>query len=150
MNQPSRAIRCRDLHLDLMRLHERLTWSFAPVLQETGVTGHQYNVLRILRGAGEAGLPGSEIAARMVHRVPDITRLVDRLEAAGLVRRERSREDRRVVYVQIEPCGLDLLARFDAPVLERHRTMWEGLEDAELDTLHRLVGRSLELLEESP
>jgi DNA-binding MarR family transcriptional regulator len=86
----------------------------AVALRPYGLSGTQYNVLRILRGAGGAGLRCQEIAARMVARDPDITRLVDRLEARKLFERARSREDRRVVLVRITAAGSKLVASLDS------------------------------------
>src|SRR5690554_2208580 len=97
-----------EVSLNLMRSEDFLQAPFAELFRQFGISGPQYNVLRILRGHGRA-LPSLEIAAQMVTRVPDITRLVDRLEAAGLVERHRTPEDRRVVLVQITQKGLDLL-----------------------------------------
>jgi DNA-binding MarR family transcriptional regulator len=80
------------------------------------LTMQQYNVLRILRGAGERGLPTLEIADRMIERMPGITRLLDRLDAKGLVQRDRATVDRRQVFCRITPSGLELLAQLDVEV----------------------------------
>ncbi|NTV03576.1 MarR family transcriptional regulator [bacterium] len=82
----NRALLSRDVLLDLLRLHEELLADVTALLKEHGVTVPQYNVLRILRGAGPGGLTGTGLAAAMITRVPDVTRLVDRLEKVGLVR----------------------------------------------------------------
>jgi len=82
----------------------------------TQLTTNQYNVLRILRGSHPAKLACSDIAERMIDRDPDITRLVDRLETRGLVKRTRSRQDRRVVEVSISDKGLALVRGLDAHV----------------------------------
>jgi DNA-binding MarR family transcriptional regulator len=87
---------------------------------EHGVTHGQYNVLRILRGVHPGGHPRCEIAARLIERAPDVTRLVDRLEAAGLVERSRSDEDRRVSLTRITRKGLDLLEAME-PALDAFR-----------------------------
>jgi DNA-binding MarR family transcriptional regulator len=86
------------------------------VVEAGGITAQQYNVLRILRGAGEAGLPTLAIRDRMIEEAAGITRLLDRLEASGFVVRERSTPDRRQVVCQITPAGLSLLATLDEPV----------------------------------
>ena len=78
-----------------------------------GLSEEQYNVLRILRGAGESGLPTLEISSRTLYRSPNITRLIDRLIAKKLARRSPSKEDRRVVIVSVSPAGLELLAHLD-------------------------------------
>jgi DNA-binding MarR family transcriptional regulator len=91
-----------EAYLNLLRTTTVLMADFDQLFRQYGVTEQQYNVLRILRGAGEP-LPSLEVASRMITRVPDITRLVDRLETAGLVARRRCTEDRRVVYVESPP-----------------------------------------------
>src|SRR5437867_12720314 len=93
-----------EAYLNLLRTTTMLAADFERLFKQAGLSEPQYNVLRILRGAGGGGtglgLPCLEIASRMITRVPDITRLVDRLEAAGLVERSRTSEDRRVVLVK--------------------------------------------------
>ena len=86
------------------------------VVEPAGITLQQYNVLRILRGAGKQGLPTLDIAERMVEQTPGITRLIDRLETKKLVVRERCKTDRRQVFCRITPAGLSLLARLDQPL----------------------------------
>ncbi len=81
--------------------------------QEAEITPAQFNVLRILRGAGEPGLSCGEIAGRMIDRDPDVTRLLDRLVRRGLVERERDERDRRVVRVRLSPQGGKMLATLD-------------------------------------
>lgn len=93
-------------------VHRRLETLMAPY----GLTLQQYNVLRILRGAGEAGLPTLEIAARMIEQTPGITRLLDRLEKKKLVRRERCATDRRQVFAYSTPASLRLLETLEEPL----------------------------------
>lgn len=81
----------------------------------------QYNVLRILRGAGADGLCRNEVGKRLVTEVPDVTRLLDRMEEAGLISRQRGAEDRRYVTTRITRKGLDLVGRLDRPVRELHQ-----------------------------
>lgn len=102
--------------VNLMRTADAVLRGLAAALKPRGISPEQYNVLRILRGAGRAGLPCGEIAARMVTRDPDMTRLLDRLEARGLIARARDTRDRRVVNTRIAPAGLRLLAGLDAPL----------------------------------
>lgn len=102
--------------LNLIRTHEFVQQRQAEFFKQFGLTATQYNILRILRGAGESGVTCSQAAERMVTADPDITRLLDRLEARGLTRRERSREDRRVVLSYITQEGLDLLKSVDKPL----------------------------------
>jgi DNA-binding MarR family transcriptional regulator len=125
--------------LNLLRTVDHLGQEFARLFHEHDVSGPQYNVLRILRGVGGDGLPCVDIAGQMITRMPDITRLVDRLEAAGLVERRRTEEDRRVVLVTITAAGLALLARLDRPVLDLHRRQLGHLTRAELAELNRLL-----------
>src|SRR5690606_289566 len=88
------------------------------VLEPTGLSQEQYNVLRILRGAGESGLPTLEVSSRMIEQAPAITRLMDKLEAKKFVRRVRCKEDRRQVLCFITPSGLELLQKLDHPINE--------------------------------
>lgn len=143
MPAANRALLSRAVLLDLLRLHEDLLADVTALLKGHGITAPQYNVLRILRGAGSGGLTGTGIAAAMITRVPDVTRLVDRLEAAGLVRRERCREDRRVMHVRIEAAGLALLARLDAPMLAGHEAALRGMTLPELEGLAGALRRAL-------
>lgn len=92
-------------------------------LKPYGITQTQYNVLRILRGAGTGGLCGREIGERMIARVPDVPRLLDRMVDAGLISRERDTVDRRHVTARITPDGLQLLDRV-TPVLEAVESRW--------------------------
>lgn len=131
-------------YLELALTQDRLSGEFAPLFRECDLTHQQFNVLRILRGGEARGLPCQAIAERMVYRVPDITRLVDRLEAAGLVERARIAEDRRVVLVRITPAGRDVLATLDAPVLELHRAQFAHFTRKELLELIRLLNKARE------
>lgn len=112
---------------------------FEVMLEPHGITATQYNVLRILRGAGSAGIPTLDVAERLVERAPGITRLLDRLEAKGLVRRERCPEDRRRVMCWATPRALRLLEALDAPVDAAERTMMAPLSDSETRELIRLL-----------
>ncbi|HKO04153.1 MAG TPA: MarR family transcriptional regulator [Candidatus Acidoferrales bacterium] len=102
--------------VNLLRTAETVMRGLAAAVKPRGLSPEQYNVLRILRGAGRAGLPCGEIAARMVTHDPDMTRLLDRLEARRLIARARDTRDRRVVTTRIQPAGLRLLAGLDGPV----------------------------------
>ena len=118
---------------------DRIQRAAAPLLEPHGVTPQQYNVLRILRGAGERGLPTLEIAERMIQQAPGITRLLDRLEAKRLVSRERCRDDRRRVWCRITPAGLTLLAALDQPVDRWDREALGMLSRKQVDMLVELV-----------
>lgn len=106
-----------------------------------GITAQQYNVLRILRGAEPEGLPTLTIADRMIERAPGITRMIDRLEAKGLVARDRRGVDRRCVYCRITTGGLDLLRTLDRPVDAAERAAFASLTANELAQLTALLER---------
>lgn len=133
---PGRSLE-QQAFLDLLRTAESLTYELAEMLRPYGLTHTQYNALRILRGAGEQGATCSEVSERMVTRVPDVTRLLDRLEALGLIARARADADRRIVRTRITAEGLAILARLDEPVLRLHRRQLGHLGD---DGLHALIG----------
>ena len=110
------------------------------LLKSRGLTGTQYNVLRILRGAGPDGLPCRSVADRMISHDPDMTRLLDRMEKRLLITRERQKDDRRVVKARITPQGLDLLKKLDLPVREMHKRQFEHMSFAKLKHLAELLG----------
>jgi DNA-binding MarR family transcriptional regulator len=132
---------CREeeLYLNILRSSDLLGRRGVEVLKESELSGTQYNVLRILRGAGSEGLACGEIGGRMVTRDPDITRLLDRLEKRGLVIRSREKEDRRVVTARITAPGLELLKKLDEPVTQMHRSQLGHLEPKQQETLIRLL-----------
>jgi DNA-binding MarR family transcriptional regulator len=116
------------------------------VLSPRGLSLTQYNVLRILRGAGQTGLCRNEIAQRLITRMPDVTRLLDRMEAAGLVSRVRSTEDRRLVNTTLTKSGRNLVGDLDAEVARVHKAQLGHLTDVELRTLIDLLNRAREAL----
>ncbi len=109
------------------------------VVGARGITLQQYNVLRILRGAGSEGIPTLEIGARMVEQAPGVTRLLDRLEAKGMVRRARCRTDRRQVLCWIEPAGTRLLSDLERPMRDAARRRLAGLDARGLDSFITLM-----------
>jgi len=111
----------------------------SPVFDQHGITWQQYNVLRILRGAGLGGLPTLDIAERMIEQTPGITRLLDRLEGKKFVRRERPSENRRQVLCYITKPGLDLLRELDRPVREQDNQVLHRLNESEIEELIRLL-----------
>ncbi|HEV8240371.1 MAG TPA: MarR family transcriptional regulator [Thermoanaerobaculia bacterium] len=135
---PSRA---DEALVSLLRTTDVLRRHLGRCTHESEVTPQQYNVLRILRGAGEQGIPTLEIASRMIEQTPGITRLLDRLEAKGLVRRQRCPEDRRQVLCWITEPGLELLAELEAPVARAAKEAFRKLSAAEIDTLLALLER---------
>ncbi len=105
------------------------------VLKPYGLTPTQYNVLRILNGAGRDGLCGTEIGRRLVSQVPDVTRLLDRMEDAGLVERERDPNNRRFVTARLTGAGREKLVE-TTPVLDQmHRERFSHLSEAQLRSL---------------
>jgi DNA-binding MarR family transcriptional regulator len=128
-----------EVTLGLARTADALERASEEVLRGSGLTPTQYNVLRILRGAGAAGLACGEVAGRMITRDPDLTRLLDRLEARSLVTRARDGADRRVVTTRITQAGLALLAQLDAPVQAQHRESLGHLGEQKLRTLAQLL-----------
>lgn len=127
--------------LNIARTADRFNICFSRLFREFGLTSSQYNVLRILRGEGKP-LPILEIADRMLAVVPGITGLIDRLEAQGWVCRERSTEDRRIIYVAITPRGIELLASLDEPEAALHKKLIGHLSADELSTLIRLLEKA--------
>ena len=125
-----------EAYLNLAVLTQELHNATAAVLKQADLSMPQYNALRILRGAGDDGRTCREIGDRLVHRVPDVTRLLDRLEARGLIRRARSVQDRRVVKVHITEAGLALIAPLDTPLESLHL---EGLGQLGEEKLARLI-----------
>jgi len=115
--------------LSVLRSADLLRRRFAGVLEPFGISNQQYNVLRILRGAGERGLPTLEIADRMVEHSPGITRLIDRLVDHGWADRSRCAEDRRVVYCRITTRGLELLDEVDQPLRAAHDAILDNLTE---------------------
>src|SRR3954468_19515729 len=133
----------------LMRTAHLLRRIGATVLAGHDLTEQQYNVLRILRGAGERGLPTLDIAERMIEETPGITRLIDRLEAKELVTRERCAVDRRRVYCRVTRAGLDLVNSLDRPMLDGVEAAMAGLKNGELAELIGLLDRARESMNQS-
>ena len=129
----------QEAHLSIERTAAVLTHAFAEFVKPHGITPTQFNVLRILRGAGEAGLCRHEIRDRMVSQVPDVTRLIDRLVDMGLVTRERDGEDRRLVTARITGAGLRLLADLDQPIREFDQRTLGHLSADQVRTLVELL-----------
>lgn len=130
-----------EVAVSILRTAALIERHFAQVVARTGVTIQQYNVLRILRGAGEEGLPTLVIRDRMIHAAPGITRLLDKLEKAGLARRERCSPDRRQVLCYITRNGLTVLERLDEEMRHADDMAVGDLSDAEQRELIRLLER---------
>jgi DNA-binding MarR family transcriptional regulator len=133
-----------EVFLNVQRTAEHLTGGIAELLKPYNLSPTQYNVLCILRGAcrdsnGGGGFACREIGDRMVTRDPDVTRLLDRLEARGLISRHRLKEDRRVIKTCISDEGLKLVNSLDAPVTDLHRRQLGHLGQEKLRTLGDLL-----------
>lgn len=128
-----------EAFLALLRCSDLLQRRLGEFLKPHGLSSTQYNVLRILRGAGRPGLPSSEIGTRMITRDPDITRLIDRLERRDLVERRREEKDRRVITVRITPAGLKLLKSLDGAIAGFHRDLLGRMAETQLRSLVRLL-----------
>ena len=128
-----------EVFLNLQRTANTLAQQIAELLRAHDLTPAQYNVLRILRGAGGDGLTASDIAGRMISRDPDVTRLVDRLEKRGLVERWRCSEDRRVVWTRLSQAGRELIDPLDVPLDALHRRLLSHMPPEKLQTLISLL-----------
>jgi DNA-binding MarR family transcriptional regulator len=109
------------------------------LLKANGLTGAQYNVLRILRGAEPAGLACNDISERMISHDPDMTRLLDRMEKRGMITRQRQTDDRRVVKTRITSDGLGILKHLDQPVRDLHKRQFRRLPAPRLKVLAELL-----------
>ena len=153
MKRPASAIRrelkqkrpfpsaAQEAAVALLRTADVIRRDVELALAPFGITAQQYNVLRILRGSEPERLPTLEIAERMIEHAPGITRLLDRLEAAGFVTRERCEEDRRRVLCRITPRGLAVLAKADAPLDRIERSRLSRLDASELQALMAALDR---------
>jgi DNA-binding MarR family transcriptional regulator len=128
----------QDAMLNCMRTADRLGHAASAVLRAVELSSSQYNVLRILRGVGKP-MACQEIAGRMITRDADLTRLLDRLEARGLISRQRQSEDRRVVKTVITEAGLSLLAELDEPVNAAHHRLLGHMGPERLALLSELL-----------
>ena len=129
----------QELWLNLARTTAMASHVIEQGLRCHGLSPTQYNVLRILRGAGPAGLCQYEIGDRLVAQVPDVPRIVDRMEKAGLVQRTRGTSDRRIVMASLTQAGLDLVGSLDGPVAAMVSGIFGGLGDGEIETLNELL-----------
>ena len=129
----------QEAHLSIERTAAVLTHAFADALKPFGITSTQYNVLRILRGAGDDGLCRNDVRDRLISQMPDVTRLLDRMEEQGLVERERDTADRRMVNTRITREGLRILARLDEMITEIHHKQLGHMSPAQLKSLIDLL-----------
>lgn len=128
-----------EVFLNLLRTVDALSQGEAVLLKRAHLSPAQYNVLRILRGAGPEGLSCREISERMITRDPDVTRLLDRLEARKLATRTRPDHDRRVVRTCITPEGLRLISELDAPLAAQHKERLSHMNRQQLRSLIDLL-----------
>jgi DNA-binding MarR family transcriptional regulator len=133
-----------EAYLNIARTHVVLATRYVRLFRRQGISAPQYNILRILRVTGDHGLPIREIADRMTACVPDMTRLVNRLESAGFARRERSLKDRRVILIKLTPRGADFLESLEPSIREIDLELLGHLSQEELVALNRLMARARE------
>lgn len=137
---PSHAVSLeQQVFLDLLRVNGALVRDAEEILKPFDLSNSQFNVLRILRGAGAPGLACGEVGGRMITHDPDITRLLDRLETRGLIARERQQEDRRVVKTRITAEGLRILGELDAPLCALHKRQFAAIPADQLAELAKLL-----------
>ena len=123
----------------LMRTADLVRRQMTALVEPHGITLQQYNVLRILRGAGDEGVPTLEVSERMIEQAPGVTRLLDRLEAKELIRRQRCEKDRRQHLCWIAPKGLALLEKIDATTSRAHEDSLKGLRPKERAAFIRML-----------
>lgn len=128
-----------QVYIALQRAAADLTQGLATLLRPFGLSGAQYNILRILRGAGDDGLACGEVANRLITREPDMTRLLDRMQRQGLVTRQRASYDRRVVTARITAEGRHVLEQLDEPMAAMHRRQLEHMGTTRLTDLAALL-----------
>jgi len=119
----------------LQKAADKLAQQAEQLVKANGLTGAQYNVLRILRGAEPDGLACSTISERMISHDPDMTRLLDRMEKRDLITRQRQTDDRRVVKTRITGGGLELLKQLDHPIRELHKKQFAHMGNARVKEL---------------
>jgi DNA-binding MarR family transcriptional regulator len=125
----------QEVYLSLLRTTSELSHAVDQFFRPFGITSSQYNVLRILRGAGADGLCRNEISERMVTATPDMSRLLDRMEKAGWVTRERAEDDRRQVSTYITKSGMELLAKLETPTNDFVMRLFAGAAVSDLKTV---------------
>jgi len=127
------------LFVSLLRAADSLSQEVERLLKSAALTGAQYNVLRILRGAEPEGILCRGIAERMISRDPDMTRLLDRMEKHGWITRERQKDDRRVIKTRITGEGLKQLKKLDQPIHELHKSQFGHMSASQLKQLGELL-----------
>jgi DNA-binding MarR family transcriptional regulator len=140
----------QEVYLNLWRTYDRLRGLEDALFGEHDLTAQQYNALRLLKAAHPEALPTLQIAGRLISRAPDITRLLDKLEARGLVRRDRPPDNRRVVRVTITEAGLGLLKQLSRPVRDCARRQLGHLTAEQQQRLVELLRAARSPHEDSP
>jgi len=128
-----------DLFVAIVKTADSLSQEAEQLIKAHHLTGAQYNVLRILRGAEPEGLLCRGISERMISRDPDITRLLDRMEKRGLITRERQKDDRRVIKTRITVEGLAFLKKLDHPVRDLHKRQFGHMQASRMKILAKLL-----------
>lgn len=136
--RPFRSLE-QEAFLNVIRTSAVVADDFERMLRPFGVSTAQFNVLRILAGAGPDGLCRNDVRSRMLTRMPDMTRLLDRMEAVGLVARTRETEDRRMVMTRITEKGRELLGELDEVVAQEHKRRFRTLSPEQLRMLSDLL-----------
>lgn len=139
--KPFRSI-YEEAELNIVRSASLLSDEMAQVFRPFGITGAQYNVLRILKGSEPTGLCRNDVRDRMLTRMPDMTRMLDRMEEAGLVRRERSSSDRRHVTTNITAAGKKMLKDLEAPVARQQEEQLGHMSEKDLRALVDLLTKA--------
>ena len=134
----------QETYINILRTHSLLSMPFDRLFREHGISSPQYNILRILRGHNQDGLASLEIASQMIACVPDITRLLDRLEKSDYVSRKRSTEDRRVVRVSLTSKGRKFLKQLDVPIRDAEQASLGHMTRKDLKELSRLMTKARE------
>jgi DNA-binding MarR family transcriptional regulator len=127
------------IFIALLQVTDALTQEAEFLVKSAGLTGAQYNVLRILRGAEPEGLACNVIGERMISHDPDMTRLLDRMEKRGLITRERQTDDRRVIKTRITPQALNVLKTLDQPIRDLHKRQFRHMSASRLKVLSDLL-----------
>ncbi|MBZ9715185.1 MarR family winged helix-turn-helix transcriptional regulator [Deinococcus multiflagellatus] len=133
------AVLEHQLYLALQVLGLRLKDDIEQLFKHEGLSTTQFNVLRILRGAGGQALTCGAIADQLLNRDPDVTRLLDRMEKQGLIERARSDQDRRVLLTRLSAHGRALVDRLDEPLLALHRQQFQALSPQQMEQLLSLL-----------
>jgi DNA-binding MarR family transcriptional regulator len=131
----------QEVYLSILRTASEMSYAVDQFFRPFDITPSQYNVLRILRGAGDDGLCRNEISERMVTATPDMSRLLDRMERAGWVQRKRAENDRRQVSTFITKSGMELLKKLETPTREFVTRLFSGAAVSDLKTVLKVNDR---------